>query len=56
MTLTNLPPSHEQRKIEKLLIKLARVKAISAKMPQGVPGRPAVRVSGTANARVFYST
>ena len=45
MTLTSLPPSHEQRKVEKLLIKLARVKAISAKLPQSMPGRPAVRVS-----------
>jgi hypothetical protein len=56
MTLTSLPQSHEQRKVEKLLIKLAGVKAISAKPPQSVPGRTPVRVSGTANSRVFYST
>ena len=56
MTLTSLPQSHEQKKIEKLLIKLARVKAISAKPPQRVQGQPAVRVSGRAHSQVFYST
>jgi hypothetical protein len=56
MTFTSLPQSHEQRKVEKLLIKLARVKAISAKPPQSVQGQTPVRFSGTANSRVFYST
>jgi hypothetical protein len=56
MTLTSLPQSHEQRKVEKLLIKLARVKAISAEPPQRAPKHPAFGISGTAHPRVFYST
>ena len=45
MTLTSLPQPHEQRKIERLLVKLSKAKPISAK--------PAAMVQGP---KVFFST
>jgi len=54
MTLTNLPQPHEQRKVETLLIKLAKVQPISAKPAPIAYGKNAVRAS--AHPRVFYST
>jgi hypothetical protein len=56
MTQTNLPPRHEQRKVEELLLRLSKMKPISAKpAPIGI-GHSALRATGTANSRVFFST
>ncbi len=56
MTQTNLPPRHEQRKVEALLLRLSKMKPISAKpAPIGI-GHSALRATGTANSRVFFST
>jgi len=38
MTAPNFPQPHEQRKIERLLLKLAKLKAISAKSAPIVNG------------------
>jgi hypothetical protein len=56
MTQTNLPQSHEQRKVEELLVKLSKVKPISAKPAPIVLGRSAIRIACTANSQVFFST
>ncbi len=56
MTQTNLPPRHEQRKVDVLLLRLSKMKPISAKpAPIGV-GHSTLRATGTANSRVFFST
>jgi len=54
MTLTNLPQLHEQRKVETLLIKLAKVQPISAKPAPIANSKAAILAS--AHPRVFYST
>jgi hypothetical protein len=56
MTRTSPPEYHEQRRIEKLLIKLSRAKAISAEPAQRVEDQPAILATGTSRSRVFYST
>jgi hypothetical protein len=56
MKRTSLPPPHEQHKIEKLLVKLSKMKPISAKPTTIVPGNPAIRAACTANSQVFFST
>lgn len=56
MMHTRLPQSHEQRKIEKLLFKLSKVKPISAKSAPIVLGKSAIRAACTANSQVFFST
>jgi len=43
MTQTSLPQPHEQRKVEKLLVKLSKVNPISAK--------PAPSVQGMSNVK-----
>jgi hypothetical protein len=54
MTQPTLPTiCHEQRKIEQLLIALAKKKPISAKPAPVSHGQFA---TGTAHPRVFYST
>jgi hypothetical protein len=56
MTQTNLPPRHEQRKVEELLLRLSKMKPIAAKpAPIGIE-HSAVPATGTANSRVFFST
>jgi hypothetical protein len=55
MTPTSLPQPHEYRKIEKLLIKLSKVKPISAKPAPIVLGKCALQTF-TAHPRVFFST
>ena len=56
MTQTNLPPRHEQRKVEALLLRLSKMKPISAKpAPIGLE-QSAIRATFTANSRVFFST
>jgi len=55
MTQTSLPQPHEQRKVEALLVKLSKVKPISAKLAPIVPAKAAIRAC-TANSRVFFST
>jgi hypothetical protein len=55
MTQTSLPQPHEQRKVEALLVKLSKVKPISAKRDPIVPGKVAIRAC-TANSQVFFST
>jgi hypothetical protein len=56
MTQTSLPQPHEQRKVEKLLVKLSKVKPVSAKPAPIVQGMPAIRAACTANSQVFFST
>jgi hypothetical protein len=53
MTQSSLPIPHEQRKIEHLLIALAKKKPVSAKPAPIAYGQSA---TGTANPRVFFST
>jgi len=55
MTQTSLPPRHEQRKVEELLLKLSKMKPLAAK-PVIVLGKPAIGAASTANPRVFFST
>lgn len=56
MTQANLPPRHEQRKVEELLVKLSKMKPILAKpAPIGLK-QSAIRATSTANSRVFFST
>ena len=55
MTPTSLPQPHEQRKVEQLLVKLSKVKPISAKPAPIVLGRSAL-LTYTAHPRVFFST
>jgi len=56
MKRTSLPQPHEQRKVEELLMKLSKMKPISAKPTTTVPGNPAIRAACTANSQVFFST
>jgi hypothetical protein len=56
MTRTSLPQPHEQRKVEELLVKLSKMKPISAKPTPIVVGNPAIRAASTANSQVFFST
>jgi hypothetical protein len=53
MTQPGLPVPHEQRKLEQLLIALAKKQPISAKPAPIAHGRFA---TGTAHPRVFFST
>jgi hypothetical protein len=56
MTQNSLPQRHEQRKVEELLLRLSKMKPISAKPAPIVLGKPAIRVASTANSQVFFST
>jgi hypothetical protein len=56
MTHTSLSQSHEQGKIEELLVRLSKVKPISAKPDPIVLGESAIRAACTANSQVFFST
>jgi len=53
MMQSSLPISHEQRKIEQLLIVLAKKQPVSAKP---VPIAHGQFATGTAHPRVFFST
>jgi len=53
MTQPSLHIAHEQRKIEQLLIVLAKKQPVSAKPAPIAYGRSA---TGTAHPRVFFST
>jgi len=53
MNRTSLPQPHEQRKIEQLLIVLAKKQPISAKPAPIAYGLSAI---GTAHPRIFFST
>ena len=53
MTQSSLPTPHEQRKIEQLLIALAKKRPVSAKAAPITYGQSA---TGTAKPRVFFST
>jgi hypothetical protein len=50
MTRTGPTQPHEQRKIEELLVKLSKMKPISAKPAPIVLGNPAIRAACTANS------
>jgi len=56
MTRNNLPQPHEKRQIEQLLVKLSKVKPISAKPAPIAQGMPAIRANSTAHSQVFFST
>jgi len=56
MTRTSPPQPHEQRKVEALLVKLSKMKPISAKPAPIVLGSTAIRAACTANSQVFFST
>jgi len=53
MTQPSLPISHEQRKIEQLLLVLAKKQPVSAKPAPIAFGQSA---TSTAHPRVFFST
>ena len=53
MTKPSLPIPHEQRKIEQLLVVLAKKRPVSAKPAPIAYGQAA---TGTAQPRVFFST
>jgi hypothetical protein len=53
MTQPSLPIGREQRKIEQLLIALAKKQPVSAKPAPIANGKTA---TGTAHSRVFFST
>jgi hypothetical protein len=53
MTHASLPVPHEQRKIDALLIALAKKQPVSAKPAPIASGQSA---TGTAHPRVFFST
>jgi len=53
MTQPSLPIPHEQRKIEQLLIALAKKKPVSAKPAPIAYGESA---TGTAHQQLFFST
>jgi hypothetical protein len=53
MTQASQPIPHEQRKVEQLLIALAKKRPISAKPAPIAQGQSA---TGTANRRVYFST
>jgi hypothetical protein len=48
MTQTTLPQSHEQRKIEQLLVKLSKMKPVSAKPAPIVQEITTIRTGGLA--------
>jgi hypothetical protein len=56
MTQNSLPQRHEQRKVEELLLRLTKMKPISAKPAPIVFGKAAIPAAYTANPRVFFST
>lgn len=56
MIPTSLPQPHEQRKVEALLVKLAKMNPISAKPAPIVSGKSATQAAYSANSRVFFST
>jgi len=56
MTQTILPQPHEQRKIEQVIVKLSKVKPISAKPAPIVQGMPAIQAGFTAHSQAFFST
>lgn len=53
MTQPSLPIPHEQRKIEQLLIVLAKKQPVSAKP---APIAYGLSATGTAHPRIFFST
>jgi hypothetical protein len=53
MTQPSLPTGHEQRKIDALLIALAKKQPVSTKPAPIAHGQSA---TGTAHPRVFFST
>jgi hypothetical protein len=56
MTQINLPQPHEQRKVENLLVKLSKMKPISAKPAPIALGKAALIAACTAHPQVFFST
>jgi hypothetical protein len=56
MTQNSLPTPHEQRKVEYLLTRLAKIQPISAKPARSAQAKPAIKLTGTTNSQVFYST
>jgi len=56
MKQNSLPTPHEQRKVEYLLSRLSKIQPISAKPVRSVQVQPAMKLTGTANSQVFYST
>ena len=56
MTHTSPPQPHEQRKVEKLLLKLSKVKPIAANPAPIVLGRTIIRATSTASSQVYFPT
>jgi len=56
MKRISLPQPHEQRKVEALLLKLAKMKPISAKRAPIVFGKSATQAVCSANLQIFFST
>jgi len=56
MKRITLPQSHEQRKVEALLLKLAKMNPIPAKRAPIVFGKSATQATSSANLQIFFST
>lgn len=56
MTENSLPQRHEQRKVDKLLLRLSKLKPILGKPAPIVPGKSAIRAACNSNLQVFFST
>jgi len=56
MSKTDLPQRHEQRNIDKLLLRLSKMKPVLAKPAPIAPAKSAIRAACTSNLQVFFST
>jgi hypothetical protein len=56
MSKTSLPQRHEQRKVDKLLLRLSKMKPILSKPGPIAPGKSEVRAASTSKLKVFFST
>lgn len=55
MSETSTPQRHEQRKLDKLLLRLSKMKPTSPKPAPVAPGKSAIRADCASNTHVFFS-
>jgi hypothetical protein len=56
MSETSLPQRHEQRKVDKLLLRLSKMKPVLPKPAPVAPAKSSIRAACTSNLQVFFST
>jgi len=56
MSKTSLPQRHEQRNIDKLLLRLSKMKPILPKPASIAPAKSAIRAACPSSFQVFFST